>query len=262
MRRERPNWLIRALGLAGIAMAAILPHAAQAQLREARTCATQTETMADERIAACGTLLGTGRLQGKPLGVAYSLRGLAYLDRGDIPNAISDLNRAVELAPDFAPAYQNRGNAWYARGNYGQAIADYDATIRIDPDSPSPYVNRATVRRDLGYVEGALADYQKAISLGANRSTPYSGRGQVYLRQHDYARALSDFDRAVHLDPTVGNYMLRGQAREGAGDFNRALAPPTPSSAAALGLRRRASWPIGLPSSSASQSTSRRSSAT
>src|SRR5271170_7840903 len=203
MRRERPNWLIRVLGIAVIAVAATFPYAAQAQLRDARACATQTESLADERIAACGALLGNGRLRGKPLGVAYSFRGLAYLDRGD-----------------FAPAYQNRGNAWYARGNYGQAIADYDATIRIDPDSPSPYVNRATVRRDLGYVEGALADYQKAISLGANRSTPYSGRGQIYLRQHDYAHALNDFDRAVHLDPASGNYMLRGQAREGAGDLN------------------------------------------
>ena len=80
-------------------------------------------------------MLNSGRLRGSPAGVAYALRGLAYLDRGDIAHAIADLNQAVALAPDFAPAYQNRGNAWYARGNYGQAIADYDATIKLDPNS-------------------------------------------------------------------------------------------------------------------------------
>ena len=156
MHGLQPYWLLRAAGLAGFAVAAIWPHGAQAQVREARTCATQTVGLAAERIAACSRLLDSGRLQDKPLGIAYELRGLAFLDRGDIPHAISDLDRAVELAPDFAPAYQNRGNAWYARGNYGQALADYDATIRIDPNSPSPYVNRATVRRDLGYTDGAL----------------------------------------------------------------------------------------------------------
>jgi tetratricopeptide (TPR) repeat protein len=142
-------------------------------------CATQTEDLATERIAACARLLESGRLTGKPLGVAYGLRGLAFLDRSDVPHAIADFNRAIELAPDFAPAYQNRGNAWYARGNYGHAIADYDATIKLDPNSPSPYVNRAAVRRDLGYTDGALEDYQKAISLGADRATPYSGRGST-----------------------------------------------------------------------------------
>src|SRR6202166_3010921 len=128
------------LGLAyGVVLVAT--PSAQAQIREARTCATQTEEFATERIAACARILESGRLKGKPLGVAYGLRGLAFLDRGDIPHAIADLNRAVDLAPDFAPAYQNRGNAWYARGNFGQAIADYDATIKLDPNTPSPYVN-------------------------------------------------------------------------------------------------------------------------
>src|SRR5208283_3647324 len=91
--------------------------AAQAPSREARLCATQTESLADQRIAACTSMLESGRLHGKQEGVAYELRGLAYLDRGDIAHAVADLNQAITLAPDFAPAYQNRGNAWYARGN-------------------------------------------------------------------------------------------------------------------------------------------------
>ena len=176
MREKRSHWLLGA-SFAAIAIACGWSSGAQAQIRDARACATQAQDLATERIAACTHILQSGRLKGTPLGVAYGLRGLAFLDRGDIPHAIADLNQAVELAPDFAPAYQNRGNAWYARGNYGQAIADYDTTIKLDPNSPSPYVNRAAVRRDLGYVDGAMEDYQKAISLGADRASPYSGRG-------------------------------------------------------------------------------------
>ena len=225
MREAGAAWLIRSAGVAAfVAAACASPGASAQQTRDLRICATQTESLADQRIAACTTLLKSGRLRGKPLGIAYELRGLAYLDRGDIPHAIGDLNNAIQLAPDFAPAYQNRGNAWYARGNYGQALADYDATIKLDPNSPSPYVNRATVRRDLGYTEGALEDYEKAISLGSDRASAYRGRGQLYLRVGNNAKAVADFDRALKLDPDVPTLMLRAKAREDSGDLNGALA--------------------------------------
>ena len=228
MREARPAWLLRAALLAGATVIPILwPHnvALAISSREApRMCATQTESLADQRIAACSTLLSSGRLHGEPQGVAYALRGLAYLDRGDIPRAIADLTQAVALAPEFAPAYQNRGNAWYARGNYGQAMADYDTTIRLDPSSASPFVNRATLRRDLGNTDGALEDFAKAISLNPRNAGAYSGRGELYMRQHNMARAISDLDQAIRLSPSAAAYMLRAQAREEAGNLDQALA--------------------------------------
>jgi tetratricopeptide (TPR) repeat protein len=213
MRATNPSWLFRAALLAGILLTAAWPSGAQAQLRGAAiTCSNQSAKLADKRISACTHLLNSGRLSGKPLGVAYALRGLAYLDRGDIPAAIVDLNRAVENAPDFAPAYQNRGNARYALGNNRDALADYDRTIKLDPDVASAYVNRAWVRRDLGMTDAALADFAKAISLSPDNSAAYSGRGQLYLQQKQYARALADLNRAVRLAPTAHNYGLRAQA--------------------------------------------------
>jgi len=212
MRGTKPARLLGAASLAVMAAALSFADAAQAESRDARKCATQTESLADQRIAACASMLSAGLLHGNAEGVAYGLRGLAYLDRGDIAHAIADLNQAIALAPDFAPAYQNRGNAWYARGNYGQALADYDTAIKLDPNSSSPYVNRAAVRRDLGYVDGALEDYQKAISLGAGSARLYGGRGQLYLRQRDYVRALADFDHALQIEPSAANYMLRARA--------------------------------------------------
>src|SRR5260221_6331643 len=115
--RSKRHWLIGTASFAAIAIACAWPSVAQAQVREARECATQTESLSTERITACTRIIQSGRLKGKPLGVAYGLRGLAYLDRSDIAHAIADLNQAVELAPDFAPAYQHRGTTWYARGN-------------------------------------------------------------------------------------------------------------------------------------------------
>ncbi len=178
----RQTWSYSPFAAALLATTLASPGAMAASSRDARTCATQTESMATQRIVACSTILNSGRLRGEAAGVAYGLRGLAFLDRSDIAHAIADFNQAITLAPDFVPAYQNRGNAWYARGNFGEAIADYDCAIRLDPNSPSPYINRAAVRRDLGYIDGAMQDYQKAINLDGNKAGAYSGRGQLYMR--------------------------------------------------------------------------------
>src|SRR3569623_1874116 len=224
MGKAATAWMLRTAGIAAIALACAQPaQAAPAHTRDLQECATQTQSLADQRIAACTKLLQSGRLKGKPLGVTYGLRGLAYLDRGDVQHAIGDLDSALKLAPDFAPAYQNRGNASYARGNYGQALADYDTTIKRDPESPSPYITRATARRDLGYNEGALEDYGRASSLGADRASAYRGRGELYLRAGDSAKALADLDRALKLDPDAPTYMLRAKTRETAGDLNGAM---------------------------------------
>src|SRR5450759_2297350 len=102
MRGTQPARLLGAASLAVMVTALSFADAAPAESREARMCATQTESLADQRIAACAGMLSAGRLQGKAEGVAYALRGLAYLDRGDIAHAIADLNQAISLAPDFA----------------------------------------------------------------------------------------------------------------------------------------------------------------
>src|SRR5689334_564876 len=148
MPRSWPTWAMSFSLLAALAAEPARARSDDARSGDLRICADQTESAATQRIAACTALLKMRGVSGEPAGIAYAMRGLAYLDRGDIPKGISDLDKAIGLAPDFAPAYQNRGNAWYARGNFGRAISDYDKAIELDPRDASVYANRATVRRD------------------------------------------------------------------------------------------------------------------
>src|SRR5664280_1995116 len=150
MRGTQPVRLLGAASLAVMVTALSFADAAQAESREARTCATQTESLADQRIAACAGMLSAGRLQGKAEGVAYALRGLAYLDRGDIAHATAVRNHAISLASDFAPAYQNRAHACSAPSSSAESLADYERRIWELLPSPSPCLNATRVGRDLG----------------------------------------------------------------------------------------------------------------
>ncbi len=176
-------------GVASLRRARVARRVAQ-QTRDLRMCATQTRSLADQRIAACTALLKSGRLRGKPLGVAYELarprlsRPRRHPARHRRPQPRDRSSRRISRPPTRTAATPGTRAAITARRS--PITTPRSSSI---PNSPSPYVNRATVRRDLGYTEGALEDYQKAISLGSDRASAYRGRGQLYLRSGDYAKA-------------------------------------------------------------------------
>lgn len=66
----------------------------------------------------------------------YLQSGIACYQKGDLPQAISDLTKAIEINPNFAQAYYNRGIAYYSSNKFDEAIRDYDKSqsINFDPE--------------------------------------------------------------------------------------------------------------------------------
>ena len=56
---------------------------------------------------------------------AYSLRGKASKDMGDVDSAVKDLNRAIELDASLGEAYYIRGQANEINGEMKKAHEDY-----------------------------------------------------------------------------------------------------------------------------------------
>jgi hypothetical protein len=139
MRVKLPTALFGAIAAAAIAVA--LPGSASAQMRmqDIRACSTQRQDLADERVAACTGMINSGYLRGEASGVAYSLRGLAFLDRGDIPHAVADLDQAVAVAPDFAPPIRTA-----AMPGMRAAITGAPSPITTRPSSSIPIRPRLT----------------------------------------------------------------------------------------------------------------------
>ena len=97
---------------------------------------------------------------------AYNNRGNAYNGRGNYRQAIDDLNRAIEIKPNFTMAYYNRGIVYHGLGNYRQAIEDFDRAIEIRPGHAYSYNNRALVYLIQGDNISGCRDAQKACELG------------------------------------------------------------------------------------------------
>jgi tetratricopeptide (TPR) repeat protein len=60
--------------------------------------------------------------------------GLSYLRKSNFRRAITEMTKAIGLAPTEAEYYYQRSNAWRLMGNVGRADEDLAAAIRLDPN--------------------------------------------------------------------------------------------------------------------------------
>ena len=79
---------------------------------------------------------------------------------------LADLNKAVDLAPDFAYTYYNRGNVLSHLKDYRAAIVSYNEAIALEPTLAEAYYNRGLTYIFLGENARGVADLSKAGELG------------------------------------------------------------------------------------------------
>ena len=84
----------------------------------------------------------------------------------DYQLVLADLNKVIDLAPDFAYAYYNRGNVLSGLKDYHAAIVSYDEAIDLEPNLAEAYYNRGLTHIFLGNNTRGVADLSKAGELG------------------------------------------------------------------------------------------------
>lgn len=142
---------------------------------------------------------------------------------------IADLDKAIQLNPDFFLSYFFRGNmkvnlgqskadvgdAVEAQHLYRDAIDDYTQAIKLCSDYALAYNNRADAKYHFGKFEDAAGNigtaqnlYQEAIininiaiELDSNDALFYHTRGQIMHAFGDYRAAIEDYEKACEKDP-------------------------------------------------------------
>ncbi|MDR1416377.1 MAG: tetratricopeptide repeat protein, partial [Prevotellaceae bacterium] len=80
--------------------------------------------------------------------------------------AISDLQQAIALQPDFAYAYYNLGNLQCSSSQMPEAIGSYTRAIALHPNMGEAYYNRGLVQIYLRDTEKGCLDVSKSGELG------------------------------------------------------------------------------------------------
>ena len=162
----------------------------------------------------------------------YNGLGVAYGLQGNVIEAISNFDKAIEINPDFPEALNNRGNAYIKQGNYSQAKIDLNRAIAIKPDLPQAYTNLGVINFQEGNLKGSLSDYNKAIELNVYYADAYYNRGIFFIKLGNLVQAFLDLNKAIELNPnnaeafiSRGNiYYKQGRLKEALSDYNKAIA--------------------------------------
>lgn len=130
-----------------------------------------------------------------------------------LEDALSDLDRAIELDPRLGMAYSGRGWCLAQLGKGENAILDLNRALELDPDQEMSYFNRGYVLGSLGRHEDAVKDLSEALRLNPNNADSYFHRGyaQQSLGRKEYAQR--DFEDAVRLNPNLTSVLNSIQAK-------------------------------------------------
>lgn len=119
----------------------------------------------------------------------------------DYDQAITYLDKAIQLNPEDTFYFLSRGSVKDALGKYDGAMDDYNQAIKLDPENILVYDARAHSKDHIGDYKGAIDDYSKILKLDPNNGEAYTARGKINLKLKNYQAAVKDFTEAIRLDP-------------------------------------------------------------
>jgi tetratricopeptide (TPR) repeat protein len=114
--------------------------------------------------------------------------------------AMAHLERAIEIAPDFAAAWNNLGTIAYQTRRYKEAEVYFRRGLQADPGAYEPLVNLGGVLLNLNKVEEALKYNLYAVLTRPGDALANSQLGMTYFEVGNLDLARKYLEAAKRLD--------------------------------------------------------------
>ena len=179
----------------------------------------------ERQIEACSRIVDAGQKDSiHDFALAYHMRALGYARNNNIPKALEDMNKAVEIEPEFFAHFLNRANFLDALGQHERAIADYTTSIKLNEKCLDCYYNRGVSFGQHDEIDNASVDFMKAIEIAPNHTPSHQAMGKIVIgglnkKAHEltleqkYSEALDLLNKAIKIiewekAPTDWNYII------------------------------------------------------
>lgn len=173
-----------------------------------------------------------------PRAIDYVGRAMDFITLRDYRSAIADLDRAITLLPEYAPAYMLRAqarlrlknvldqpesadvhyDAMTARGleqkTLDDVISDLDRAMSLSPDNPFVYYNKAVVLIESERTDEALQLLNKALELKPDFGEAYFNRGYANFRLGRRNEGMADLSRAGELGVISAYNLMKRISRQ------------------------------------------------
>ncbi|MBL7844619.1 MAG: tetratricopeptide repeat protein [Cyclobacteriaceae bacterium] len=150
----------------------------------------------------------------------YTQKGRELLEKEEYVEALLNLNKALEVDPNYASAYYFRGNIKSQFDDRHGAMKDYNTALEKKPKLTEAFFARGNVKMKLQDYYGAIDDYSAAIALNENFVEAYYNRGKAKQYLQAYQDAINDCSKIIAINKkSVDAYYMRGLLRIEFGDL-------------------------------------------
>jgi tetratricopeptide (TPR) repeat protein len=156
--------------------------------------------------------------------VALNNLGIIFLDKGELDEAVSKLQAAVDLRPENGPAHDNLAKALLQKGQLAEAMVHYRKFIELEPGNVEARNTLGTALIQQGRVSQAITEWQEALAIQPDNGNAASNLAWVFATcpedaVRDGARALELARDAMRISggkiPMIFRIMAAAYAENG-----------------------------------------------
>ncbi|MEO8588437.1 MAG: tetratricopeptide repeat protein [Flavobacteriales bacterium] len=128
--------------------------------------------------------------------------GLGSGPNADIPAALIQLDKAIELDPNDAESFVLRGDLLVDRGSFdaSDAIAAYKKAAELLPSAARPVAKKALMYYRAKNYEAAVTEFDHAVTIDPSFAPAYSGRAEAHFMTKAYDKATADYNQYLALN--------------------------------------------------------------
>ena len=131
----------------------------------------------------------------------------SYFYAGDYDNALSFINRAIELQPRFSTSYALLGRAQAQRGNWSQAVQAFERGLELSTHSAALRALAAYGYAGLGELDRANEILQEIEGDASNECFPAYDVSAVHAKLNHKGKALENIFRAYEMHDMKVTYL-------------------------------------------------------
>jgi protein O-mannosyl-transferase len=142
--------------------------------------------------------------------VAHNNLGFLFLRRGELDQAISHFQTALNIRSSNAEAHynlgaalihNNLGNALARKGFSDEAISHYQEAVRLRTDYADAHYNFGSVLLQQGRIDEAIVHWQKALAIQPYDGDVHTSLGNAFLEKGLVKEAINHYQQALEIAP-------------------------------------------------------------
>jgi tetratricopeptide (TPR) repeat protein len=156
--------------------------------------------------------------------VALNNLGIIFLDKGQLDDAISKLQAAIDLRPENAPAHDNLAKALLKKGQVAEAMVHYRKFLELEPANVEARNTLGTALIQQGHIREAIDQWQEVLAIQPENGNAASNLAWVFATCtddsiRDGARAAQLGEKALRISggkiPTIYKVLAAAYAENG-----------------------------------------------